>query len=559
MTNINIQSLAASGNIVYAGTHGGGLFRSLDSGASWTHVSGLPFIHLYDLEIVGTKVYAACNGIYMSADSGATWTQTGIGSMLVLSMAVKGSSLFAGTLNNALYRSDDGGNSWTQKSTGFPSIACDVNHIIVDDTVLYAALCFDYDGVFRSIDNGESWQSAGLGNQCDHSLAVSGQAIIAGSYEMGLFRTTDDGATWSRANHGIMCADVSDLAENGNFIFAGTPYLGSYVTPDQGSTWNETGSNIPALFEIKAMASMNNNLYAGTPSGIYITSDNGASWNLCPGSVQLNVGSMTTDGTNLYAGANGLYRSTDQGLSWDSLNFPNVPVISLKVQGNLILAGTMENFLFVSQDGGTSWTQLDDSNGLLHSDFTAVEIIDSVWLAGACNGIYRSTDEGNSWDYVFQTTPVWPYVSDFLVNGSLVYAAMLDSIYVSADAGLSWMNVSDGLDGAGVYKLLLHGSDMYAGTTHSVWKRPLNELNGITEASSNASLSMFPNPASSVLTVHTSGAEKISIYDLQGRFMKSVKANQDQTQVPVSDLAPGVYLVKVISDTGISCGRFMKE
>ena len=66
--------------------------------------------------------------------------------------------------------------------------------LAVNGTSLYAGT--DGGGVFRSIDNAESWTeiNTGLTRKTVKSFAFSGTTLFAGINNGGVFRTTDDGA-----------------------------------------------------------------------------------------------------------------------------------------------------------------------------------------------------------------------------------------------------------------------------------------------------------------------------------------------------------------------------
>ena len=150
----NISGIAARGNTIVASvniadsfTFGNiGIYRSINGGATFTQVSGaggsgLPLGANYDLatdpsnnSVLYTSVNFAdlnpggLNGIYKSLDSGATWSLVSNAAMnaLVLSNATSNIEISVGTANNVyagiinngqlagLFRSGNGGTTWTQ-------------------------------------------------------------------------------------------------------------------------------------------------------------------------------------------------------------------------------------------------------------------------------------------------------------------------------------------------------------------------------------------------------------------------------------------------------------
>src|SRR5262245_3779016 len=107
---------------VFAGTAGGGVFRSLDGGTSWAAMNvGLTDTSVPVLAIdpqTTSIVYAgtAQSGVFRSTDGGATWVQRGLSSLSVASLAIDpqtASSIYAGTTSGGVFHSVDGGGSWS--------------------------------------------------------------------------------------------------------------------------------------------------------------------------------------------------------------------------------------------------------------------------------------------------------------------------------------------------------------------------------------------------------------------------------------------------------------
>ena len=100
---------------VYAGAHGGGVFKSTNGGSSWTAInSGLPDTSVYSLVIAPSSpqtVYAGTNGggVFKSTNGGSSWTAINSGlpqTTFVWSLAIDPSSpqtVYAGTLGRGVF------------------------------------------------------------------------------------------------------------------------------------------------------------------------------------------------------------------------------------------------------------------------------------------------------------------------------------------------------------------------------------------------------------------------------------------------------------------------
>ena len=68
-------------------------------------------------------------------------------------------------------------------------------------------------------------------------------------------------------------------------------------------------------------------------------------------------------------------------------------------------------------------------------------------------------------------------------------------------------------------------------------------VTAIEENTLNFEANVFPNPMASVLNILTSDFKNVSyaMYDVQGKLIASNELNSEQTALPVSELAQGMY------------------
>lgn len=78
-----------------------------------------------------------------------------------------------------------------------------------------------------------------------------------------------------------------------------------------------------------------------------------------------------------------------------------------------------------------------------------------------------------------------------------------------------------------------------------------------------AKLSVYPNPTSGLVTISNddnSSLETVSITDLNGRVVKSLKLNGESTsQINISELSAGVYMMNISSDKGSITKKIVKN
>jgi photosystem II stability/assembly factor-like uncharacterized protein len=169
------------------------------------------------------------------------------------------------------------------------------------------------DGVYRSLDGGETWRYMGLREtRFIHRIAIHPQnpdiVFVAApghrwgpNEERGLFRTLDGGITWQKVLYINEDTGVVEVAmeDNGRVLYAaayqrrrhawgnltGGPHSGIYRSMDGGSTWEKLGGGLPegilGKIAIAIAKSSPNVVYAAiadTDGGLYRSADRGSTW-----------------------------------------------------------------------------------------------------------------------------------------------------------------------------------------------------------------------------------------------------------------------------------------
>ena len=82
----------------------------------------------------------------------------------------------------------------------------------------------------------------------------------------------------------------------------------------------------------------------------------------------------------------------------------------------------------------------------------------------------------------------------------------------------------------------------------------------IPENSIDASIVVFPNPATNIVNIHCSTTIKtIELYDIQGRILQLVLANEATMRLDISDKSSGIYFIKVTSENGAKVEKLVKQ
>ncbi|MDZ7741375.1 MAG: T9SS type A sorting domain-containing protein [Bacteroidota bacterium] len=86
---------------------------------------------------------------------------------------------------------------------------------------------------------------------------------------------------------------------------------------------------------------------------------------------------------------------------------------------------------------------------------------------------------------------------------------------------------------------------------------------GISDVTAGPIISVYPNPASSVINVNffeEQNIDRIEIYNLTGMLMKSVKGIAgENVSIDVSGFSKGTYLISVFENNNVQTAKFIIE
>ncbi len=263
MYSVNVASLCAAGNNVFAGTDNG-IFISSDHGDNWVQANFDPITHGWTtnaLFAVDSLIFAGTvdqsisqptmPGIFVSSDNGQSWARSDSGIRYysgaypsIYCFARIGSTIFAGNADAGVFSSTNDGKSWTWDSLGITPIS----FAVIDSTLLTCN-----GRVWRSSHMGTTW-TAGPAIGARY-LAASGSNLIAGRNSLGVCFSSDMGDSWKPVNAGLdsnsLLWPISSLAIIGDYVYAGTARV-LYRRPLSEITSVERSVNAPPnTFELK--------------------------------------------------------------------------------------------------------------------------------------------------------------------------------------------------------------------------------------------------------------------------------------------------------------------
>lgn len=625
-------------NVIYAGTgeptirgdvsYGDGVYKSTDGGKTWQNIGLADTHHIAQIRIHPNNpdlVYVAAmghafgpnetRGIFRTNDGGATWekvlyksdkagaadlamdaTNPRILYASIYEQVRNFWSLTSGGPDSGIWKSTDGGDTWTELTNhkGLPTgikgkIGLTVSPAQPERVWAIIEAEDKKAGVYRSDDSGVTWTQ--LTDNRDliqrpwyycHIFADPQDADTVYISNLKVWKSTDGGTNYSEIttphgdNHGIWI-DPEDTQRmiNGNDG-------GGCVSFNGGATWSTiynqmTGQfyhlDVDNQFPYHVYGTQQDNSSIAVPSA---TEKGGIPWGDCypagtgeSGYIAVNpddsnivfvgaVGSspggggalqrydhrtkqirlvtvwpeMNTglgaesmkyrfpwtfpilfsphDTGVLYTCGNHVFRSTDEGGSWEVMSpdltrndpaklVPSGGPLTLDTSGaenyctiasfiesqhevGVFWAGSDDGLIHISRDGGANWTNVTPADLPDWSFITAIEQSPhdaaTVYLSATRLKLddynpylFKTTDYGQSWQRIdgsfptFQErTQITRIIREDPVTPGLLYVGTETGLYFSLDDGTSWQRMESNLPIAPIYDLKVKQSDLVVAT-----------------------------------------------------------------------------------------------
>ena len=300
----------------------------------------------------------------------------------------------------------------------------------------------NHQGVFKSIDQGETWEQKvdvigggfidGIKIQNIKMDPQNHEILYIGTIANGLYRSSDGAQNWEKIvdDNGILNsnATVYDIAiEKGNsdLIYLATLNNGRgelLKSEDGGKSWIDpyliSEPNKP-VYTVEIDPKNQNIVYIGTgQAGFLKSEDKALRWETVTWFDQgINVKDILIDFWNsngiILQLSSGLVKSTNRGETWDDLGIriidsvPGINVsainsITMHPTNPLIVYITYLNIVIVSHNGGSTWEKLNTitpSKTITGAipQIKKIGLIGNIVYYGAGNVLYKSENAGLTW------------------------------------------------------------------------------------------------------------------------------------------------------------------
>jgi hypothetical protein len=465
---VTVVSSAVCPSGVMLSDNSGNYYRY--SGTTWVKTGKLPSSGM--IQSVGDIIYVTKDQKLQRSDNfGSSWIELPISGKITGS----GNTLFC-AMTDTLYSSNDAGITWQMNDT----LPMFTEYVVSTGSHIVGVVNGFERKIIWSVAGSKVWQDASVPPPADGAMLVDmiadGTSLYALISSGDIFMSTDGGNSWQKAYDPP--TDEQDqyiqLAKNGSNIWVRS-YSGIYEWND--SSWSKRLSGYFA-----SMSAYADGVTLSNTQGVFrLHNDNDKLEYISTGFKNSSISAIAVIGKTIFTTAhNGVFRSTDLGSSWQSV-LPNVQPSDFASTGTHIFSFEGGKGLYRSSDDGITWeivpTPLDDQ----WQDGTSIATLGSTlflvhgktfgehgtsrWVDG---GVLRSTDNGASWKYSNSGLPstIESYVPTQQIvnhNGTL-YLATVEGFFRSTTGGSSWIPTNQGLEfqnGVKVGALIKGGNSVY--------------------------------------------------------------------------------------------------
>jgi photosystem II stability/assembly factor-like uncharacterized protein len=368
--------------------------------------------------------------------------------------------------------------------------------------------------ILKTIDGGDTWLKLNSGDTADFSSVYftsydTGYIVGQWGYEYAIIlKTMDGGANWSKLAFPGQKVFYSVHFPNPNtgFVVGDSSYGESHCyllkTIDGGITWESIETGILGSYLAVNFPSLDTGYIAG-------------------------LSFMTEGGL--------LMKTTNAGTSWDTVRVSSL--VSYRAlsfidasQGFMVgywydwITGLQVGLIWKTMDGGVNWTS--SSLPYLLNDI-CFPSADTGYVTGyhpyqSPHVIFRSTNGGETWDTLYTGSSSQVTSVMFPTNNTGYLVGGHGTILKTTDGGGPPIGIEENLN-------------------------------------ANPDLRVYPNPASTYITIETNTDGKLTILNLNGQPLLQQEITEPKTCLDVHTLPSGIYIVKITGHTAVQIGKLVKQ
>ncbi|CAM4442403.1 T9SS type A sorting domain-containing protein [Flavobacterium terrigena] len=475
-------------NIIYVGTPAGGIWKSTNSGSTWTPLSDqLPQIGVTGIAIDHTNsnnIFIAIGdkdssdsysiGVLKSTDGGLNWVTTGLtftgtgnqtGDLI---MHPTNNQIIVCATSSGLYRTTNGGTTWVVELVGDFSQGS-VRFKPNDPTVVYATTNSSF---YKSTNTGDTFSNIIDGLSASGSTSrmildvtpadntyVYVLSINNSSALNGIYRSTDSGTSFSITSGTTDFLESTqgwyDLAfavsnTNKDLLFTGC--LNVWKSTNGGAAvskvnnWSSPASVAYTHADIHHLQYLNGKLYCLSDGGIYVSTNDGASFTDLTAGLQISqfykISVSKSTASKMVGGLQDNGGHAFSGGAWKNYYGADGMDAAVSQANSNLYYGFIQNgsSLYISNNGGNGITGSVGSPNAIDGNWVTPLRGDSQGnMYAGYDGLYKLVN--GAW--VQQNTNSvgsgnLELISIDPSNDNIIYVGNGTSLYKSIDAGITF-------------------------------------------------------------------------------------------------------------------------
>jgi photosystem II stability/assembly factor-like uncharacterized protein len=273
--------------------------------------------------------------------------------------------------------------------------------------------------LFKSYNYGENWEIIGFQNKSISSIDIdpaNSEIIYVGlgnTTNNSIWKSTNGGETWAVKSSGIgssllptqICKGIKINPMNSNSLVASVRGKGIYKSIDGADNWVSIWGN-SAVNDVEVLSWDTTTILVSSGT-LFKSTNEGLNW------IQIsdvNASCIEVDNITheIYYG---FHRTSDMGVTWDSLINPNLPTsfslainindIRIKSGDNNILFAATDAGIYKSTNKGLFWNQSFEGLNRFRPFDVKISLSNPlIYYSTGIQGIHRSEEAGKTWKYV---------------------------------------------------------------------------------------------------------------------------------------------------------------